>query len=100
MSVKKSRKANAKKAENVVDRDIPSPTYSNDEGVASSAQTPPDQKKRDSNNKGERNKRSTPQHNTSMKEAPFSGVQLSKEKKAHKRNIREKSESEPPHSNE
>ncbi|WP_128689833.1 hypothetical protein [Chromohalobacter israelensis] len=100
MSVKKSRKANAKKAANVVDRDIPSPTSSNDKKVASSAETPPDKKEEPSNNKSKSNKRSTPQHNTSMKEAPFSGVQLSKEKKAHKRNIREKSESDPPHSNE
>ncbi|MDO0946876.1 hypothetical protein [Chromohalobacter israelensis] len=100
MSVKKPRKTNAKKAENVVDKDIPSPTYPNDKKAVSSVEMPSDEKKEHPNDQGERNKRSTPQHNTSMKEAPFPGVQLSKEKKAHKRNIREKSESEPPHSNE
>ncbi|WP_447555229.1 hypothetical protein [Vreelandella sp. EE22] len=87
----------AKKAEKLMDKDVPN----SEEAPQKGSQTQKPQPYRpDENVDDQEHQSSTPAHNTSMKQTPFSGAQVVKEKKSHKDNIDEKSDEADPKGSE
>lgn len=86
----------AQKAQRLLDKDVPNGDPKTRQTSSSNEEPRPFRPDENVDNQKDASSRSQPEHNTSIEEAPFSGAQVSKEKRAHKTNIdRESDEADP-----
>ncbi|WP_447957146.1 hypothetical protein [Vreelandella sp. EE7] len=91
------KRGDVKEAERLMERDVPNSEEAPQEGSHTQKPKP---YRPDENVDGQKSHSTSPAHNTSMKNAPFSGAQVVKEKKAHKENIDQESDKADPKSSE
>lgn len=88
------------KAEQVIDKDTPNVDGDATQKATSHKEPKPFRPDENVDNQQTQKNRSDPEHNTSMKEAPIPGAQLSKDKQAHKGNIDKKANQATPKGSE
>jgi len=84
------------KAKNTMDKDTPSSTETPSRKAADQEEPRPYRPDENVDNQKSEKSRKEPGHNSSIKEAPFPGAQVAKDKTAHKENIDEKSDKADP----
>ncbi|MGQ7261222.1 hypothetical protein [Vreelandella sp. V005] len=94
------KREESQKAKQLLDKDMPNDDQqAGREGSHKEEPQPFRPDENVDNQKADKNS-SSPDHNTSLEAAPFSGAQLAKEKKAHKDNIDQKTDEADPKSSE
>lgn len=91
MNHKSTEKANeTQKAKKLINKDIPNTENSADHEALYNQEPPPFRPDENVDNQKSEKDKLSPDHNTSIKETPIPGVQLTEEKKTHKENINQK----------
>ncbi|WP_447043253.1 hypothetical protein [Vreelandella sp. H-I2] len=88
------------KAKQVIDKDTPNVDGDPTQKGSSHEEPTPFRPDENVDNQKDASSRSVPSHNTSGKEAPIQGTQLTKEKQAHKDDINKKADRAAPKGNE
>lgn len=87
---KTDKSSETKKAQKLIDKDMPSGDNSPDHEESRNQEPQPFRPDENVDNQKAVQNPSSPAHNTSIKETPIPGAQLAKEKKKHKDNIKNK----------